>query len=261
LFYDRGMRSFLAPNGRKRAEILHELRRLIPGQAGNSTPVRVLPFGLPALDAFLPQGGLPLAAVHEVLPRTAAVTPAACGFITALLRRIVRAGSIFFIASRGTLFSALHGHGLNGLGLDPAHVILVETDGDKQALWAIEETLRSGVPDAVAGLVDSHLDFLAGQRLHLAAVDTGIPLFLLRPPDEPGTNFATTRWRVTAAPAARDRVGLAIRWRWHIRLERCRNGRTGEWLVEFDHAAYRFSLPAAMADPAFSRRAGAQSVV
>ncbi len=27
-----------------------------------------------------------------------------------------------------------------------------------------------------------------------------------------------------------------------LSLERCRNGRTGEWRVEFDHAAHRFSL-------------------
>ena len=33
-------------------------------------------------------------------------------------------------------------------------------------------------------------------------------------------------------------------------LERCRNGRPGEWLLEFDHAAHRFSLAAALADPA-----------
>ncbi|MDT3687306.1 MAG: ImuA protein [Pseudorhodoplanes sp.] len=232
----------------------------MPRQEGISASGRVLPLGPPELDVFLPQGGLSLAAVHEILPRAATDAPAACGFIIALLGRLVRAGSTFFVASRGEIFSTLHGHGLNGLGLDPARVILVETDGGKQALWAIEETLRSGVPGAVAGLVDSNLDLLAGQRLHLAAADSGIPLFLLRPPDQPGTNVAATRWRVATAPGTRDRFGLATHWRWHLRLERCRNGRTGEWLVEFDHAAYRFSLPAAMAHPAFSCRAGAQSV-
>ena len=37
----------------------------------------------------------------------------------------------------------LYGHGLNALGLDPGRVVLVETQDDKQALWAIEEALRS----------------------------------------------------------------------------------------------------------------------
>jgi protein ImuA len=63
-----------------------------------------------------------------------------------------------------------------------------------------------------------------------------------------------TRWRIGAAAAARDRFGLITRWQWRVKLERCRNGRPGEWLVEFDHA-YRFSLAAAMADPAFSHGA------
>jgi protein ImuA len=67
---------------------------------------------------------------------------------------------------------------------------------------------------------------------------------------------AATRWRVGAAPAARDRFGLITRARWRLTLERCRNGRTGEWMVEYDHVAHRFSLAAALADPAVSRSTG-----
>jgi protein ImuA len=70
------------------------------------------------------------------------------------------------------------------------------------------------------------------------------------------STVAMTRWRVSSMQAARDRFDLTSRWRWRLKLERCRNGRTGEWLVEFDDA-YRFSLAAAMADPALPRRASA----
>jgi protein ImuA len=149
----------------------------------------------------------------------------------------------------------LYGHGLSALGLDPERLILVETARRNDTLWAIEEALRSGAPAAVAGIVDQ-LDLKLSQRLHLAAVDCGLPLFLLRPAHNLESSAAATRWRVGTAEALRDRFGLLVRPRWHLSLERCRNGRPGEWSVEYDHVAHRFSLAAALADSARARRAG-----
>ncbi len=66
-----------------------------------------------------------------------------------MLGRIaVRRSPLFSCSPQNShrLTSRLYGHGLNALGLDPGRVFLVETQDDKQALWAIEEALRSGVP-------------------------------------------------------------------------------------------------------------------
>ena len=150
------------------------------------------------------------------------------------------------------------GHGLNALGLSPHRLILVETAHRKDTLWAMEEALHSRAVAAVAGFIDQ-IDLKTNQRLQLAATDCGLPLFLLRPAEFLEASAAATRWRVGAAPAARDRFGLITRARWRLSLERCRNGRTGEWMVEYDHVAHRFSLAAALADPAVSRRAGETS--
>jgi protein ImuA len=147
----------------------------------------------------------------------------------------------------------LHGHGLNALGLDPARLILVETANRKETLWAMEEAVRSAAPAAVVGIIDT-LDLKLSQRLHLAATDAGLPVFLLRPAPTLESSAAATRWRIGAATAARDRFGLVTQPRWHLQLERCRNGRPGEWVVEYDHVAHRFSLAAALAD--FSRARG-----
>jgi protein ImuA len=144
------------------------------------------------------------------------------------------------------------GHGLNALGLSPHRLILVETAHRKDTLWAMEEALHSRAVAAVAGFIDQ-IDLKTNQRLQLAATDCGLPLFLLRPAEFLEASAAATRWRVGAAPAARDRFGLITRARWRLSLERCRNGRTGEWMVEYDHVAHRFSLVAALADPAISR--------
>jgi protein ImuA len=252
----------LPRTGRNRAAIVDELRRLLPRLEGRSRAARVLAFGLDALDRHLPHGGLATNALHEVAPQQHGDTAAAFGFLVALLARfnpITR--PLLLVVSHRALadHGRPHGHGLRQLGLDPARLILVETRNDTQTLWAMEEALRSRVPAAVGGAIGK-LDLKTSQRLHLAAGDAGLPLWLLRPAraDERDASAAATRWRISTAEAARDRYGLLTHTRWRARLERCRNGRPGDWLVEFDHAAYRFSLAAPLADPALPRDAGAQ---
>src|SRR5260221_5681187 len=243
---------------RSRAEALDELRRLLPRLEGISVRTRVLPFGLPALDAHLPRGGLVYGALHEVAPEADQDTPAAFGFAAAILGRIPPGPILLVLSPRKfTRCRQPHGHGLGAFGPDPARLILVEAGDEKQALWAMEEALRSAAPAAVARAITT-LDFRTSQRLHLAARDSRRPLLLFRPAGALGSSVALTRWRIGAAKAARDHFGLISRWRWRVNLERCRNGLPGQWLVEFDHA-YRFSLAAALAGVAPSRGTETQS--
>jgi protein ImuA len=269
----------LPVTGRNRAAVVEELRRLLPRMDSVGGAARVLPLGLDAIDAHLPHGGLAVGALHEVAPHQHGDTPAAFGFLVALLARFAPEHDpekwtpvfgkdhaptnkpVLLVASHRALadHGRPHGHGLQQLGLDPARLILVETRNDQQTFWALEEALRSRAPAAVGGAA-ARLDLKTSQRLHLAAGDAGLPLLLLRPAQADDASAAATRWRIGTAEAARDRFGLLARTRWRARLERCRNGRPGEWLVEFDHAAYRFSLAPPLADPALPRRAGAHAV-
>jgi protein ImuA len=238
---------------RNRAVIMEELRRLMPGAEGLRT---ALPFGLPAIDSCLPQGGLTCGALHEIVPADDRCSGAAFGFIAALLARLPQMQRLVFVMPGygQRHYGRLSGHGLRALGLDPARVILVETAHRTQTLWAMEEALRSGAPAAVAGIVDK-LDLKLSQRLHLAATDCGLPLLLIRPASSLESSAAATRWRIGTAKAARDRFGLITHPRWLLYLERARNGRPGEWVVEYDHVAHRFSLAAPLADPAHARGA------
>jgi len=257
---------------RNRAAIAEELRRLLP-QAEGFRATRVFPFGVAAIDRCLPHGGLAGGGLHEIVPDHGA-TPAAFGFAVALLAALAsprepparplppgQQKKIFLVMpGYGRRdYGRPYGHGLGALGLDPGRLILAETTHRRDTLWAIEETLHSGVPAAIAAVIDK-LDLKSSQRLQLAAHDAGLPLFLLRPADLLESSAAATRWRVGTVPAARDRFGLIVRARWQLMLERCRNGRAGEWMVEYDHVAHRFSLAAAMADPAFSHRSGEKSL-
>ncbi|MET0606820.1 MAG: ImuA protein [Beijerinckiaceae bacterium] len=240
-----------------RADRVQALRRLLPDAAEPRPGAGVLPLGVPAIDGHLPQAGLMLGALHEIAPADDLDRPAAFGFAAALLGRTAPDRPVLLVlpAEAASDGGRPSGHGLQRLGLDPARLVIVEAKTDKERLWAMQEALRSRAPAAVAGALD-RLDLKTSQRLHHAAGDAGLPLFLLRPARSADASAAATRWRVAAAPAARDRFGLIERWRWSLSLERCRNGRTGEWLVEFDYA-YRFSLAPALADPAISRRADA----
>jgi protein ImuA len=275
---------------RNRAAVMAELRRLLPRGLRKTLPLGLplcLPLGLAAVDSHLPEGGLTCGALHEVVPKTEGSIAAAFGFIAAILGRLSRAYPLIFILPVYGLrpyrpHGRLHGHGLNALGLDPARLIVVETAHRKETLWAMEEALRSAAPAAVAGLIDT-LDLKTSQRLHLAATNAGLPLFLLRPaaPSLPspatgspprsrggvplgggwgGGSAAATRWRIGTAAAARDRFGLVTQPRWHLQLERCRNGRPGEWLVEYDHVAHCFSLAAALADFSRARDTGEEPI-
>ena len=162
-------------------------------QNGGFSAGQTLPFGLSAIDHYLPQGGLPHGALHEVVPEESG-TPAAFGFILALLARISspyptsmpagarqrgpggRREKLFLIMPAYGLreYGRPHGHGCNGLGLDPGCLILAETRHRNETLWAMEEALRSGAPAAVAGVIDK-LDLKLSQRLHLAAMEAGTP--------------------------------------------------------------------------------------
>jgi protein ImuA len=253
------MTEFAAFSGtRSRAAVMAELRLLLPGMEGLR---QTLPFGLAALDSCLPGGGLACGALHEVVPESQSAIAAAFGFIVALLGRLSRAHPILFVipAYGVRQHGRLCGHGLNSLGLDPARLILIETVHRRETLWAMAEALRSAAPQAVAGMID-RLDLKTSQKLHLAATDCGLPLLLLRPAQTLEASAAATRWRIGTAEAARDRFGLYARPRWHLQLERSRNGRPGEWVVEYDHVAHRFSLAAALANPALSRGAGDQPI-
>jgi protein ImuA len=259
---------------RNRAAVMAELRRLLP-RLGEDRRQAPLPFGLETIDSHLPDGGLASGALHEVVPASEGAVACAFGFIAAILARLSFPSLILLIMPTYGLrpyrpHGRLYGHGLRtALGLDPARVILVETAQRKETLWALEEALHSQAPAAVVGAIDT-LDLKSSQRLHLAATEAGLPLLLLRPaPSLPspasgggwgGGSAAATRWRIGTAPAARDRFGLIARPRWRLELERCRNGRPGEWVVEYDHVAHRFSLAAALADCSRARGAGEDAI-
>jgi protein ImuA len=248
-----------ARKGASNQECLAALRKAVeglqpaPAQSGaGSKAAAVAPNKAPCG----PDWGLPAALPCGVLNELVAAhpdRPAAFGFLFALtaLGLDARAEPAVLVAARRALseFGAPYGHGLAQLGLDVGRLILIETDTDKDALWALEETLRSGAqPAVVAGALAGGLDLTSSRRLNLAAAPQRTPLVLLSGAKAAGTSAAATRWRIAAAPGARDRFGAFAAPRWHVVLERSRNCRPGAWLIEWNHVAHRFRVVAGLAD-------------
>jgi protein ImuA len=223
-----------------------------------------LPLGPDEVHAHLPGPGLPCGTLNEIAAQAYAHTPAAFGFALALLALALhwRPGpAVLVLQTRCRMdFGTPYGHGLVQWGLDPGRLIIVETRSNKDALWALEEALRSPVHLAmVAGAVAGGLDLTMSRRLNLAATPRATPLVLLRG-SVPGTSAAATRWCIASAPAARDSFGTFACPRWTATLERCRNGRTGKWLIEWDHVAHRLCVVEGMANRAPIERAGIRRI-
>ena len=239
-----------------------DLARLEGAPKGSSA---YLPLGPDEVHAHLPGPGLPCGTLNEIAAEAYGHTPAAFGFALTLLALALHARpgpAVLVLQSRCRMdFGAPYGHGLVQWGLDPGRLVIVETRSIKDALWALEEALRSPVHLAmVAGAVAGGLDLTISRRLNLAATPRATPLVLLRGSIPVGTSAAATRWRIASAPAARDPCGTIARPRWTTTLERCRNGRTGKWLIEWDHVAHRLCVVEGVADRAPVERAGLRRI-
>ena len=237
-------------------------------------PLRVVSLGQPALDQHLPGGGLPLGALHEIVPERAEWDDAAAtGFCLALLARLgaAVAGPVLW-AARG---DDLHGPGLRTQGFDPGRLILARAQGDLEVCWALEEGLRCRALAAVVGEV-AELERSAGRRLQLAAEAAGVTCFLLRRRRVPRRraeppSAAVTRWQVAPAPSGPGSFGpgssdsalmqrLPGRPRWQVELLRCRGAAAGRFLVEGDDATGGFTLATALRDGSLAPEPLAPSV-
>ena len=228
-----------------------------------------LPFGVAAVDARLPGGGLALGALHEVGGGGADIEhgAAAALLIAGILAR--RPGPVLWLLERPDLFAPA----LDAAGLRADRVIYAEAGKPAAVLQGMEEGLRHPGLAGVAGELSGRLTLTASRRLQLAAESSGTLCFALRRSrrhDDPmlaEPTAAVTRWRVAALPSppvlahAPQTPGLA-RPRWRLDLLRCRGGEPASWIMEATDATGHLGLPADLADrpaaaPPERRRAAA----
>lgn len=146
--------------------------------------------------------------------------------------------------------------GLEGMGLDPSALIIARPKTAQEALWVMEEGLKSGALAAVAGFA-KYVDLTSARRLALAAkaavpqmaakaavpkntaeatvprmtaetasADSATLCLLLTPPRQSPAGPALSRWRVGPASTGMNNLDEKApgRSRFHLTQERRRHG-------------------------------------
>jgi hypothetical protein len=153
---------------------LFERGRLWRGQ-GNVLPRSALPTGFTALDAVLPGGGWPAAALSEILLPADGVGE--LQLLWPLLARLsAQGGRIVLVAPPYVPFAPAWG----AAGIALSQLQIVQTDDDRNARWVAEQCLRSAACAAVV-CWPRQGDARTLRRLQLAAETGQCQGFALRP--------------------------------------------------------------------------------
>ncbi len=206
--------------------------------------------GIKTLDGALPLHGLTLGALHEAAGAADTDGPSAVAFLAALLQRLSRRDgreTILVCESGAGRSGRLYGWGWRDLGGNPTELLMVRARHDKEALWIMEEGLRSAALAAVFAAIRS-TGFTMTRRLSLAAQESMTPALLLRDDGLAPTSAAATRWLVRTLPSAHDSLDIRAPGapRWSLGLVRCRGGRPARCDVEWHHETGAFRMVAAL---------------
>lgn len=230
---------------------LADLRRQIAGiECLHSRLRTVLPFHVPEIDEKLPNGGLALAALHEVAggANGAVNGAAAVSFAAGIAART--SGKVLWCYIQPDLFAPA----LAASGLSEDQVVFFQAEDEATLLGGFEEALKHGSLSAVVGEV-AGLSRVASQRLQLAAESSGTMALVVRrwrrPVDARDFGHQTaafTRWRVTELPSSPLPVRGTGRPRWQLELMRARGGESADFEVEACDDKGLVAIPADLAN-------------
>lgn len=133
-------------------------------------------------------------------------------------------------------------------GAAASRLIWIAADKEAQALWALEEALKSGAVAGAIGAVEAP-SFVATRRIDFAAHAGAASAMLLRAQPGGDLSAARRRWRVSSlasAPHPFDPQAPGAP-RLKAELTRRRDGPPGAWTLEKDDETGRFRVAAGLA--------------
>lgn len=197
-----------------------------------------LPFGVPALDTSLTDGGLARGALHEISGGGDNVVDggAAALFAEGIVARA--GGAVLWCVGKPDLFAPATGQA----GLASQRVSHVETGSQKELIRRAEAGLVSGAFGSVV-IETAALTAPAMRRLQRAAESTGTLGIVIRR-GSPGraASLLATQWRVAALPTTSTRP------RWNVELVQAADSLPAELVVEACDELGRIAIPTLVSD-------------
>jgi len=150
------------------------------GNALGSVATPGVPTGFPTLDAELPGGGWPAAALTEILPQHEGIGE---------LR--ILGPALASLSARGRWLAWIappylpYAPALQAAGIDLARLLVVKTRSPRETLWAAEQALRSNACGAVLAWPQK-ITWPELRRLQLATEGSRALAILFRPPRAAG---------------------------------------------------------------------------
>ncbi len=160
-----------------------------------------LPTGHPALDAELPGGGWPACGLTELL--FDAPGSGEWRLLAPALRAQAAARPVVCVAPPLLPYAPA----LLGLSLPLSRFIWIDPPDAAHAAWALEQALRSGSCGTALWWGEASAPML--RRLHLAALEHGCLLLVLRPPAA-RQQSSPAPLRLACTPAAQGRLLVSV---------------------------------------------------
>ena len=229
----------------QKSDIIARLQKDILPLQGFKTILNntVTDVGLGAINDAFPNASFPLGAVHEFISAGAENAAATSGFVAGVLGSLMRSGgAAIWISDSKTIFPPA----LQSFGIAPDRIIFIDLHKEKEMLWAMEEALKCEDLAAVIAEIPD-ITFMVSRRLQLAVEQSQVTGFILRrDPRNVNTTACVTRWKISPLPSelTDDMPGVGFP-RWNVELLKVRNGKPGNWKIEF--VAGRFKQISRMA--------------
>jgi len=193
--------------------------------------------GLGPMAMAFPNGIFPTGAIHEFISTCPEDTAASGGFIAGVVQKLMDGGGACLWIS---YTRRIYPPALKLFGVDPDRVIFVDVPLQKDVLWVTEEALKcEGVVTVICET--QHLSFTESQRLQLAVEKSHVTGFVLRKDvKKSNTTACAARWQVRPV-RSQLRAGMpgVGHPRWQVELLKVRNGRPGNWTVEWKKQAFQ----------------------
>ncbi|TWR26202.1 Error-prone repair protein ImuA [Mucilaginibacter achroorhodeus] len=221
-----------------RQNIIERLQKDILGWQGFVSPAvgEQKGIGLGPVETAFPNGVFPTGNIHEMLCGQQEQAAATSGLMMGILSVLMKNGGACIWISTGRKFFPASAH---QFGVAAHRLVFVDTQRERDTLWAMEEALKCESIAAVVAEVND-LSFAQSRRLQLVVEASKVTGFVMRSNlQKLSTTTCVARWQVTPLPSQTegDLPGVGFPC-WQVQLLRVRNGLPGTWQLSWSDQGF-----------------------